>query len=372
MSITRLTDIKQNNKQRIFNHIYSSTDVTKKSLSETLRLSLPTINSIISELLENNLIYFGEKNSSTGGRKPQTICINSSVRFSIGVELSQNHIKIIVIDISSNELFSKRITVSFSDTAEYYKDLNDLISSIIDENELERKELLGVCITLPGVINESMDRIVFAPTLNLRERSISGIKELFEYPIHILNDANASAFAEHLIRKDVYSMAYIALNHGVGGSILINNETFLGVNHKSAEFGHICIHPHGKECACGKFGCLEAYCSSAVLSNELNITLDDFFENANRNIDYQIILREYLNNLAIGIINIHSILDCPIVLGGKASKYLSHYLDELKSIIKVYSPFEFSESELSTSTYADKSACIGAALHYVEDFIYNV
>ncbi len=372
MDITKLTDIKQNNKHRIFNHIYSSTDVTKKSLSYNLGLSLPTINSVISELLDKDLIYFGEKNSSTGGRKPQTICINSAVKFSVGIELSRNHIKIIAIDISSNELSYKKYSVPFSDTTEYYKSINDLIFNFLVENKLDKKKLLGVCVTLPGVINDSADKILFAPTLNLRESSISGIKEHFDYNIHILNDANASAYAEHLIRKDVYSMAYIALNHGVGGSILINNETFLGVNHKSAEFGHICIHPRGKECACGKFGCFEAYCSSAVLSNDLHITLDEFFNNVDNNMDYQIILREYLNNLAIGIINIHSILDCPIVLGGKASKYLSRYLYELKSIISIFSPFEFTETELSTSIYTDKSACIGAALHFVEDFVYQI
>ena len=78
------------------------------------------------------------------------------------------------------------------------------------------------------------------------------------------------------------SMAYLSLENGVGGAVLVNGDLYAGDNRRSGEFGHMCVEPGGLPCKCGKRGCLEAYCSARRISDDINITLKDFFAGVER------------------------------------------------------------------------------------------
>ena len=57
------------------------------------------------------------------------------------------------------------------------------------------------------------------------------------------NDATCGGFGEWWNRTDQPSMVYLSLNRGVGGAILVDGKLYDGVDHRAAEFGHICLHP---------------------------------------------------------------------------------------------------------------------------------
>ena len=93
------------------------------------------------------------------------------------------------------------------------------------------------------------------------------------------------------------------LGEGVGGAYINASAIRNGVHNRGGEFGHMVIHPGGKQCLCGKKGCFEAYVSEKVLSSELDMTLDNFFELAAQgNKNNSNVLDEYMDNLALMII----------------------------------------------------------------------
>ena len=103
-------------------------------------------------------------------------------------------------------------------------------------------------------------------------------------------------------------MAYLFLENGVGGAAFLGGTPYEGLNGRSGEFGHMCIEPDGLKCRCGKRGCLEAYCSTSRISNDLGITLDTFFEELeNKNAEYEKLWEDVLRHLAVGINNIHAL-----------------------------------------------------------------
>lgn len=51
------------------------------------------------------------------------------------------------------------------------------------------------------------------------------------------------------------------LGEGVGGAYINASAIRNGVHNRGGEFGHMVIHPGGKQCLCGKKGCFEAYVS---------------------------------------------------------------------------------------------------------------
>lgn len=98
-------------------------------------------------------------------------------------------------------------------------------------------------------------------------------------------------------------------------------------------------HPGGRRCECGRQGCLEAYCSAARISDDLDVTLEVFFQRLEQsNSPYQELWKNYLEDLATAVTTIHTILDCPVMIGGAVSQYLPPYRSQLAKLIRELDP----------------------------------
>lgn len=86
-------------------------------------------------------------------------------------------------------------------------------------------------------------------------------------------------------------------------------------------------------------GCLEAYCSAARISDDLDVTLEVFFQRLEQsNSPYQELWKNYLEDLATAVTTIHTILDCPVMIGGAVSQYLPPYRSQLAKLIRSWTP----------------------------------
>ena len=168
-------------------------------------------------------------------------------------------------------------------------------------------------------------------------------------------------------------MAYLLLETGVGGAVLVNGDQFYGVNHRSGEFGHMCVEPDGLPCRCGKHGCLEAYCSPSRIGDELGVTVKEFFAGLEvHNPQYEALWDDMLRHLAVGIGNIRMALDCDVVLGGFLTEFMEPYLPRLKEYVAGRNPFEHDGEYLRLSRFHRHSVPLGVALHYIKDFVETV
>ena len=78
---TSAADLRQNNRNRIYRYLYDATEaVTKQDVARALNLSLPTVSTNLSELMEEKLLGYGEPMASTGGRKPRSISVLAGAR----------------------------------------------------------------------------------------------------------------------------------------------------------------------------------------------------------------------------------------------------------------------------------------------------
>jgi predicted NBD/HSP70 family sugar kinase len=336
-------------------------------------MSLPTLSQNLNELMEMGLLDNSIIAESTGGRKPRILSVVHEARFAIGAELSPHHIRLVAVDLGIHELGYKTIERTFRPNVDYALGLANDIESFIDGLDLDRGRLLGVGITLPGIISADQTIVESAPTLKIIRLNTNLFNSHIPYPLVLSNDANAGGFAEWWNRTNLDSIAYLSLGRGVGGAILMNGVPYTGLRQRSGEFGHMCIHPEGAECSCGRQGCLEAYCSSARLSDDLGITLEEFFVGLEAgNPAYQQIWRRYLDDLSIGIVNIHTALDCDVVLGGLLTQFLGNYMGELEKRISRLDSFWDGNSYLHLCRYHAKSNSIGAALRFIDAFLNEI
>ena len=182
------------------------------------------------------------------------------------ITVQRGEVRFLAIDMRVQELGCREVPLDFSHTAEYYETLSLYLEAFLDDFHLDRNRLLGVGITLPGIIDQTEGKLVMAPTLELWDIPLEELYRYFSrYPVFIENDANASGYAERWMEKGQNNMVYMALERGIGGAIFWGDKQYTGDHGRSGEFGHLRIVPNGRLCHCGRRGCLEAYCSVSQL-----------------------------------------------------------------------------------------------------------
>lgn len=83
-------------------------------------------------------------------------------------------------------------------------------------------------------------------------------------PVLITNDANAATIGEMVYgnAKGMRDFVMITLGTGLGSGFVANGEMIYGHDGFAGEFGHVCAERNGRECGCGRRGCLETYVSA--------------------------------------------------------------------------------------------------------------
>lgn len=82
--------------------------------------------------------------------------------------------------------------------------------------------------------------------------------------VAVANDAHVSALGEYTYgtAHGLRNFVVIALGHGVGSCLFSEGQAHLGTEGFAGEIGHTCVVDNGRECGCGRRGCMEAYCGA--------------------------------------------------------------------------------------------------------------
>lgn len=377
-------DVKKINRNKIFRYINSRDGVSKPEVAKALGISTPTVLQNVKELLDEGYIEEVGEMKSTGGRKAVAVTTTKKNFLAIGVDITRNHIGIVVTDLAGNILFHDRIFSVYSDTDSYYKDLADFILKTKADRIDNNKEFIGVGISIPGIIDENKEEIVYSHTLGVYNLSYNKFSRYLPFDCEFINDANSACLAETYKNYETKRVVYLSLSNSVGGSIVLNNQSFqdnthltekiyFGDNKRAGEFGHFTLYPDGRECYCGKKGCFDSYCSAVVLAKSAGGRLDNFFENLQRRDEKaKKLWDKYLKDLAIGINNLRMIFDCTVIVGGYVGSFIEPYIEDLKSEAKKLNTFENDASYIKSCKFKIEASATGAAIKQIEKYLFKI
>lgn len=375
--------IKALNQKKIIQLLYRNKQLTKQDISKALKISIPTVISNVNELIEQGFLDEAGVGESSGGRKPTIVRFVPDSRYSFGVCITKDQVRVILTNLNF-----EKIAEGFFDMPEQLDSFESLILEIkkeidyiIDTNNICVDKILGVGFSLPGTVDEKRLLLENAPNLKLKNISFENFQHNFEFPIFIENEANASAYAESFINFNdiISSLVFISITEGIGTGIIIGDNLYKGYNKRAGEFGHMTIIKDGKHCNCGKRGCWELYASKKALVNEYrkkfndcDKKLSDFIELTKNNSIAKDILDNYLEYLAEGIKNIILMLDPrDIIIGGELSNYKNLIETDLKKkVFEENSFYNEEECKISFSNLEENAAILGAALLPMEKLFY--
>ncbi|NMD37716.1 MAG: ROK family protein [Christensenellaceae bacterium] len=367
--------IKQKNRSKIAMYIINSSCVSRQEIANSLGFSMPTVFQNVNELIDSGLVYEKGEYGSTGGRKAKILSIKEGVKYTMGVEITPHHIRMVLLDLSRKLLDFEQKRFVYENNSSYYLELSKIIDIFIKKNGLidnRLQDLIGIGIALPGIIDQSRQILLKSHALGVENIPLWQFSYNLKHKVVFGNDANFAAHTE-VIDKNKNTI-YLSLNDTVGGAIYQNGDIYLGDTFKSGEIGHMILVPGGKKCYCGKHGCFDAYCSAKVLhKNKEDMSLHSFFKNLENN-DFQSIQEwdTYLDYLAIIVSNLRMAFDCDIILGGHVGGYMEDYFHKFSNKIQKYNNFDIDVSYIKLGKYKQECAAIGAARIIAENFIENL
>lgn len=368
-SPTSNMDVKRRNRANTLRCILSCERISQMELAQRLALSWPTILQNVKELLEMGLVQEVGQYESTGGRKAKAYAPVKDAKLAIGLDLTRNHVSIVLVDLTGHVVRYQRRSKPFSLDDAYLQELGVLIRSVMDSPHTN-ETILGVGISLPGIVDSEAGILRYSHILDLRDVPLSVLSRHIPYPCSFINDANAAGLAEIYGTSSVGNLIYLSLSNSVGGAILTDGTLYMGNHLRAGEFGHNTLVPGGRRCYCGKEGCLDAYCSARLLSDQAGGNLAAFFDGLREgDTEKQAIWEEYLKYLAIAVNNLHMSFDCDVIVGGYVGAFLEEFGAPLRPLLEERNTFQPEASYLKFCRYRLEASAVGAALTQVEQFL---
>lgn len=142
------------------------------------------------------------------------------------------------------------------------------IKSQIDGSlsKIENFNLVGIGIGAPNG-NFYTGNIEHAP--NIPWKGLVPLRDVFNsffpnVPVYVTNDANAAALGEKIYgrAKELDDFVVVTLGTGLGSGFVVNGKMLYGHDGFAGELGHTIIKEGGRQCGCGRKGCLETYASA--------------------------------------------------------------------------------------------------------------
>ena len=209
----------------------------------------------------------------------------------VGVDIGGTSIKFALINkegviVKKDNLKTSNIQDEYQFFQLFYEKIESLFSP---QNRISNLEGIGIGApgfsSQKGIINNAIN-LPFLQNLNI----VSIIQEKYNVPVFLTKDSNAAALGEkkYGVATSMKNFILITLGTGLGCAIVVNGRIVKGANGLAGEFGHSIIIENGRECGCGKRGCLETYASgSGLVRTVMEMLADSKEESILREMSFQ-------------------------------------------------------------------------------------
>ena len=305
------------------------------------------------------------------------------MKYGFGIDLGGTTVKIAYFDETGNMLEKWEIpTVTANGGSQILPDIAASIRQFMDAHNIADTAVLGLGIGVPGPVNS---KGIVNKCINLGWGVFNIAEELTAltgFPVKAGNDANVAALGEFWKGGGMgcNNVVFITLGTGVGGGIVIEGNLLHGAHGSGAELGHMVLNRNETvPCNCGKYGCVEQYCSatgivrmakqylagnsvSSALNAIENLTCKDIFDAAKAGDEAaNAILEQVYAYLGEFLGNVCSVVNPEmVVIGGGVSKAGQVLIDGIVPHFHKYVFHAASKVEFALASLGNDAGAYGA------------
>lgn len=187
---------------------------------------------------------------------------NNSADLTIGFDVGGTNVRGGVITREGEILASRTVPTSM-DAEQLETDIVGIVEELRAEYAVD-----AVGLALAGFLDPSCQVVRFAPHLPWRQAHVQeSLSRKLDMHVRLEHDANSAAWGEWRFGagRGAEDWVFFAVGTGIGATLMTHDTIYRGAFGTAPEFGHIVVSPKGRQCSCGKRGCLERYASGTAL-----------------------------------------------------------------------------------------------------------
>jgi len=259
----RANTIRDINRQIVLNYVREREPISRADIARETALQRSTISTIVEALKADGLIEEVGTGESTGGRRPTLLRIRTSVVMAIGVDITPSQTIVAVSNLAGRVLEEEK----FPTDPDFEKTISRVVGCVQDLARKYKRSIEAVGVSLPGLVDTAMSRVLYIPYFKWRDIEIAEIiSKATGLDVTVENDANAAALAELWFGRPevshVRDFIMVLVAEGIGTGIVFDGQIYKGQHSAAGEFGHMIIGQEGPvACSCGNFDCWEAFSS---------------------------------------------------------------------------------------------------------------
>ncbi len=258
----------QLNRRALLRQLQKMGVASRADLAKSLGMSQPTAGKIVDELLTVEVLEETEPSETNGAE--------SVTRGRPGrrLRLNQSKSRLLAIQLGLQETTVAGLAFGFAEKDEWHfafsPGKNEAAPAKAWENQLRAaaqkiggKDFLGVLLSVPGIVDEGENRVLFSPNLHWTEKSdlAAIVRRVWNVPVLLVQEERALALGHQLANPDCEDFLLVDFGEGVGGAIIVDGKPFANPLPISGEIGHTPVLGNQRRCGCGATGCMETLVS---------------------------------------------------------------------------------------------------------------
>ncbi|HXB60841.1 MAG TPA: ROK family protein [Candidatus Acidoferrales bacterium] len=253
------------NSRIMLNLVRKHQPISRADLMRHSGLQRSTVSVITEQLIAERWLREGEVGQLPRGRRPTFLHLNEDRAGIFGINVRPFMTNMALANLEGRFLEQESM-VTPSSPDEFVKQIAERVHSLMKERPQMAYE--GIGVSLPGRVDLSSQKFIFAPNLKWHEEDL---KERLEsatgLPVDLENEANACALSEFWFGRhsdSVSNLIAVAVSEGIGVGMILNGQIVRGPSGLAGEFGHVSINENGPKCGCGNRGCWEVFASNSA------------------------------------------------------------------------------------------------------------
>ncbi|MBP3775684.1 MAG: ROK family protein [Prevotella sp.] len=200
-------------------------------------------------------------------------------RHVVGVDVSTDLTTYAIVDVQGVILAKESFPTSdYPNVNEYVSVLSEKILMLVESNGgYESVRSVGISAPSGNFLTGSMENAANMPWKG-HVPLAAMLRDRLGLAVALGNDAHVTAVGEKVFgaARGLSNFVVVTISHGgLGSCVFIDGHPHLGSEGFAGEFGHICINENGRQCSCGRRGCLEEYASARGLAKTVRELIRD-------------------------------------------------------------------------------------------------
>jgi predicted NBD/HSP70 family sugar kinase len=269
-------EVRRHNLGRVLQYLHVQGPASRADLTKATGLNRSTIGALTSDLVDAELVREGAPIGRGVGRPSIGVAPNSIGVVALAIDLRVERTVVALVGLGG--LIVRRTEI------DHARDAGPPTARIGRVIDLCRECLdgapgvcVGIGISIAGVVRNADGLVRLAPNMQWVDVPLAALVADglgTTLPIHVGNDADLGAIAEHRrgSAAGVSNMIYLSGEVGVGGGIVLDGQAMVGAGGYGGEVGHMVVNPAGRDCRCGRRGCWETEIGEDALLRALRVS----------------------------------------------------------------------------------------------------